>query len=58
MALGGIFTEKYVFGQHLTEATASNLSYSLVCKQTTIHGQIGPNPEKAPGSYFTTREVV
>ena len=58
MALGGIFIEKYVFGQHLTEATASNLTCSLIYKQTTIQGQNGPKPEKALESYLTPREVV
>jgi len=56
MILGGMFTEKYVF--HLTEPTASNLPCSLIYEQSTKQGQIGPKPEKAPGSYLTAREVV
>ena len=58
MTLGGMFTEKYVFGQHLTEPTASNLPCSLIYEQTTKQGQIGPKPETAPGSYLNAREVV
>ena len=58
MTLGGMFTEKYVFGQHLTEPTASNLPCSLIYEQTTKQGQIGPKPEKASGSYLNAREVV
>ena len=58
MALGGIFTETYVFGQHLTESIASYLPCSLIYKQTIIQGEIGQNPKKPLGSYLTTREVV
>ena len=57
MPLGGMFTEQYVFGQHLTEPIASNLPCSLILKQTTIQGQIGPKPEKTP-STLNTQEVV
>ena len=58
MALGGIFAEKYEFGQHLTEAIASNLTCNPIYKQTTIQDQNGPKPEKALGSYLTGRGVV
>ena len=46
IAYGTGFTAEYVFGQHLTEPIASHLPCSLVFKQTTIQGQIGPKPEE------------
>ena len=58
MKLGGMFTEKNVLGPHLIEPIASNLPCSLVFKQTTMQGQIGPKPEKALVSYLNAREVV
>ena len=58
MPLGHMFTKKYVFGQHRIETIASNLPCSLGYEQTTIQGQIGPNPEKIPSTYLNTREVV
>ena len=47
-----MFTEKYVFGQHLTEPTASNLPCSLIYELPTKQGQIGPKPEKASLGLF------
>ena len=58
MTLGGIFTEKYVFVQHLTKPTVSNLPCSLIHEQTTKQGQISPTPEKVSSTYLNAREVV
>ena len=58
MTLGGMFTEKCVFGQHLTEPIASHLVCSLIYRHTTIQAQIGPKPETPLGSYLNAREVV
>ena len=52
MTPGGVFTETHVFGQDLTEPVASNLPCSVVFKQTTIQGQIGPKPKKNPRQHF------
>ena len=51
-------TEKYVFCQHFTETIASSLPCSLIYKQTTIQGQIGPKLKKTQCDYLTAREVV
>ena len=48
----GMFTEKYVFGQHLIEPIASYLPSSLIYKQTTIQGHFGPKPKKKPREHF------
>ena len=47
-----MFTAKYVFGQHLTEPTASYLPCSLIYKQTTIQGQIGQKLKTNPREHF------
>ena len=56
MTLGGMFTDKYVFGQHLTETIASYLPCSLIYKQTTIPNW--PKTLKTLGGIFNAREVV
>ena len=58
MPLGGMITEKDVFGQHLTEPIASNLPCSFVFKQTTIQGQIGLKSEKALSTYLNAQWVA
>ena len=46
MILGGMFTEKYVFGQHLIEPIAPNLPCSLIYEQTA---KLAQNPKKPQG---------